>query len=170
MFCTRLANRGLFPTGDPIVPFVISPRFECLNKLTHTHTHTVHMALVGYLIVFSFVTKCGQTIEFLLWGTIVPLNFLVGYHCSIIASTPQSMAYAFTHRPTCTVSNITEQCVSLSSRHSSLSRYYPPPPPMNHCMNHWRALSQQLDYLSEWMPSVGEMSECITPDGIKKKS
>ena len=37
MFCTRLANGGLFPTGDPIVPFVISPRFECLNKLTHTH-------------------------------------------------------------------------------------------------------------------------------------
>ena len=36
MFCTRLANGGLFPTGDPIVPFVISPRFECLNKLTHT--------------------------------------------------------------------------------------------------------------------------------------
>ena len=36
MFCTRLANVGLFPTGDPIVPFVISPRFECLNKLTHT--------------------------------------------------------------------------------------------------------------------------------------
>ena len=36
MFCARLANGGLFPTGDPIVPFVISPRFECLNKLTHT--------------------------------------------------------------------------------------------------------------------------------------
>ena len=34
MFCTRLANGGLFPNGDPIVPFVISPRFECLNKLT----------------------------------------------------------------------------------------------------------------------------------------
>ena len=43
MFCTRLANGGLFPTGDPIVPFVISPRFECLNKHTHTHTHTVYM-------------------------------------------------------------------------------------------------------------------------------
>ena len=44
MFCTRLANWGLFPTGDPIVPFVISPRFECLNKLTHTQscfTYTV---------------------------------------------------------------------------------------------------------------------------------
>ena len=62
-----------------------------------THTHTVHMALVGYLIVFSFVTKPGQTLEFLLWGTIVPLNFLVGYHCSIVASTPQPMAYASTH-------------------------------------------------------------------------
>ena len=65
---------------------------------THTHTHpltlTVHMALVGYFIVFSFVTKPGQTLEFLLWGTIVPLNFLVGYHCSIVASTPQPMAYA----------------------------------------------------------------------------
>ena len=40
MFCTRLANGGLFPTGDPIVPFVISPRFECLNKLTHTYRAT----------------------------------------------------------------------------------------------------------------------------------
>ena len=38
MFCTRLANGGLFPTGDPIFPFVISPRFECLNKLTHTQS------------------------------------------------------------------------------------------------------------------------------------
>ena len=53
------------------------------------------MALVGYFIVFSFVTKPGQTLEFLLWGTIVPLNFLAGYYCSIVASTPQPMAYAF---------------------------------------------------------------------------
>ena len=87
---------------------------------THTHTHTVHMALVGYLIVFSIVTKCGQTIEFLLWGTIVPLNFLVGYHCSIVASTPQPMAYAFIY--THTNFNMAEQWASLSS--SSLSRYY----------------------------------------------
>ena len=64
----------------------------------HTHHYTVHMALVGYLIVFSFVTKPGQTLEFLLWGTIVPLNFLAGYHCSIVASTPQPMAYASTHK------------------------------------------------------------------------
>ena len=61
--------------------------------------HTVHMALVRYFIVFSFVTKPGQTLEFLLWGTIVPLNFLVGYHCSIVASTPQPTAYAST--PVC---------------------------------------------------------------------
>ena len=61
-----------------------------------TAHYTVHMALVGYFIVFSFVTKPGQTLEFLLWGTIVPLNFLVRYHCSIVASTPQPMAYAFT--------------------------------------------------------------------------
>ena len=47
MFCTRLANGGLFPTGDPIVPFVISPRFECLNKLTHTEYHLQICA--GYL-------------------------------------------------------------------------------------------------------------------------
>ena len=60
---------------------------------THTHTHTVHMALMGYFIVFS----SDQTLEFLLWGTIVPLNFLAGYYCSIVASTPQPMAYAFTH-------------------------------------------------------------------------
>ena len=31
------------------------------------------MALVGYFIVFSFVTKPGQTLEFLLRGTIVLL-------------------------------------------------------------------------------------------------
>ena len=54
------------------------------------------MALVGYFIVFSFVTKPGQTLEFLLWGTIVPLNFLAGYYCSIVASTPQPTVYAFT--------------------------------------------------------------------------
>ena len=91
-------KRGLFPTGDPIVPFVISPQFECLNKRTHTPTptHTVHMALMGYFIVFSFVTKPGQTLEFLLWGTIVPLNFLAGYYCSIVASTPQPTVYAST--------------------------------------------------------------------------
>ena len=52
------------------------------------------MALAGYFIVFSFVTKPGQTLEFILWGTIVPLNFLVGYHCSIVASTPQPTVYA----------------------------------------------------------------------------
>ena len=62
----------------------------------NTLTHTVHMALMGYFIVFSFVTKPGQTLEFLLWGTIVPLNFLAGYYCSIVASTPQPTVYAFT--------------------------------------------------------------------------
>ena len=162
MFCTGLANGGPFSNWDPIVPFVISPRFECLNKRTHTvhmalmgyfivfsfvtkprpnlrislvgyhcaiefpcgvllfycckypttygvrvhthpHTHTVHMALVGYFIVFSFVTKPGQTLEFLLWGTIVPLNFLAGYYCSIVASTPQPTVYAFTHTHTHTL-------------------------------------------------------------------
>ena len=41
MFCTRLANGGLFPTGDHIVPFVISPRFGCLNKRTHTRTNPI---------------------------------------------------------------------------------------------------------------------------------
>ena len=62
---------------------------------SHTQWHrTVHMALMGYFIVFSFVTKPGQTLEFLLWGTIVPLNFLAGYYCSIVASTPQPTVYA----------------------------------------------------------------------------
>ena len=50
MFCTRLANGGLFPTGDPIVPFVISPRFECLNKLTHTVVYD--QTLRGLLLFF----------------------------------------------------------------------------------------------------------------------
>ena len=63
-------------------------------SLSRSHTH-VHMALAGYFIVFSFVTKPGQTLEFLLWGTIVPLNFLAGYYCSIVASTPQPTVYAF---------------------------------------------------------------------------
>ena len=73
MFCTRLANGGLFPTGDPIVPFVISPRFECLNKRTHTHTHThthklvntgkppLHAVLWGLSIVLSFVILLPNT-------------------------------------------------------------------------------------------------------------
>ena len=67
------------------------------------------MALVGYFIVFSFVTKPGQTLEFLLWGTIVPLNFLVGYYCSIVASTPQPMAYASTMPLYCTCS-VSQRC------------------------------------------------------------
>ena len=85
-----------FPCGVPL--------FYCCKYPTtlypYTPTHTVHMALMGYFIVFSFVTKPGQTLEFLLRGTIVPLNFLAGYHCSIVASTPQPMAYAFTHTHT----------------------------------------------------------------------
>ena len=60
MFCTRLANGVLFPTGDPIVPFVISPRFECLNKRTHTCVNTFNQ---GPLIVLplcghSFFQRC----------------------------------------------------------------------------------------------------------------
>ena len=80
-------------------------------------THTVHMALVGYFIVFSFVTKPGQTLEFLLWGTIVPLNFLVGYSCSIVASTPQPMAYAsnYTYRIVCVIQT------SLPVRHTQMT-------------------------------------------------
>ena len=99
MFCTRLANGGLFPTRGPC-----SFCYPGLNAYKRTHTSTVHMALVGYFIVFSFVTKPGQTLEFLLWGTIVPLNFLAGYYCSIVASTPQPTVYASTqpckHRQT----------------------------------------------------------------------
>ena len=60
MFCTRLANGGLFPTGDPIVPFVISPRFECLNKLTHTHTSCSLSALVRRRLHIR-VHTCGST-------------------------------------------------------------------------------------------------------------
>ena len=83
-----------FPCGVPLF-------YCCKYPTTYgVRVHTVHMALVGYLIVFSVVTKPGQTLEFLLWGTIVPLNFLAGYHCSIVASTPQPMAYAFTHPTT----------------------------------------------------------------------
>ena len=81
-----------------IIILHVQPHFKVLyTAFYYTYTITVHMTLVGYFIVFSFVTKPCQTLEFLLWGTIVPLNFLVGYHCSIIASTPQPMAYASTH-------------------------------------------------------------------------
>ena len=92
-------KRGPFSNWGPYCSFCYkSPVWmpKQTHTHTHTHTHTVHMALVGYFIVFSFVTKPGQTLEFLLWGTIVPLNFLAGYHCSIVASTPQPMAYAST--------------------------------------------------------------------------
>ena len=49
---------GLFPTGDPIVPFVIRPRFECL---------TWHL--------------WGTWLSSLLWP--IYRISLVGYHCSI---------------------------------------------------------------------------------------
>ena len=68
-------------TCAPRPLIVVPPTPTCVH-------HTVHMALMGYFIVFSFVTKPGQTFEFLLWGTIVPLNFLAGYYCSIVANTP----------------------------------------------------------------------------------
>ena len=54
MFCTRLANGGLFPTGDPIVPFVISPRFECLNKRTHTHKESSPSLLTAQSLTDSY--------------------------------------------------------------------------------------------------------------------
>ena len=86
-------KRGPFSNWGPYCSFCYKSPVWMPKQ---THTHALHMALMGNMIVFCFVTKCGQTIEFLLWGTIVPLNFLVGYHCSIVASTPQPMAYAFT--------------------------------------------------------------------------
>ena len=90
-------KRGPFSNWGPYCSFCYkSPVWMPKQTHTHTYIYTVHMALVGYFIVFSFVTKPGQTLEFLLWGTIVPLNFLAGYHCSIVASTPQPMAYAST--------------------------------------------------------------------------
>ena len=87
-------KRGPFSNWGPYCSFCYkSPVWMPKQTHTHTHsrtpTHTVHMALMGYFIVFSFVTKPGQTLEFLLWGTIVPLNFLAGYYCSIVASTQQ---------------------------------------------------------------------------------
>ena len=73
MFCTRLANGGLFPTGDPIVPFVISPRFECLNKLTHTHRPS-HAVLWGLSIVLSFVLLLPNTPWLCAWKCPCPHN------------------------------------------------------------------------------------------------
>ena len=68
MFCTRLANRGLFPTGDPIVPFVINPQFECLNKLTQTFVYrvvgTFHCSFLCYIVAKHPLTLCTKT----LWG------------------------------------------------------------------------------------------------------
>ena len=63
-------KRGPFSNWGPYCSFCYKSPVWMPKQ---TRTHTVHMALVGYLIVFSIVTKCGQTIEFLLWGTIVPL-------------------------------------------------------------------------------------------------
>ena len=73
MFCTRLANGGLFLTGDPIVPFVISPRFECLNKLTHyshithTHTQTCKHWQTGSSHCSSFVYTFSQHLSYVLY-------------------------------------------------------------------------------------------------------
>ena len=103
-FVTKPGQTLEFLLWGTIVPFNFLAGYYCSivastpqpTVYAFTPTHTVHMALVGYFIVFSFVTKPGKTLEFLLWGTIVPLNFLAGYYCSIVASTPQPMAYAFT--------------------------------------------------------------------------
>ena len=93
--CVRAAsiNRRC---DHPVIPYTLWPPSHQSALAYHLcmcgpYTPTLHMTLVGYLIVFSFVTKCGQTIEFPLWGTTVPFNFLVGYHCSIVASTPHSI-------------------------------------------------------------------------------
>ena len=66
MFCTRLANGGLFPTGDPIVPFVISPRFECLNKRTHTHILDKDLCSVDFVLFFNLV--CTVPAEMYRWS------------------------------------------------------------------------------------------------------
>ena len=96
MFCTRLANGGLFPTGDPIVPFVISPRFECLNKLTHTRTHTQtckhrqmgssHCSSFVYTLTFSqhlsyVLYTFGKRGPFSNWGPIVPFVISPRFEC-----------------------------------------------------------------------------------------
>ena len=44
------------------------------TRITGQEHSTVHMALVGYFIVFSFVTKPGQTFEF-------PCGVLLFYCC-----------------------------------------------------------------------------------------
>ena len=59
-------NAHYFPRRNELyyVYLQILSQFE--RKSTYKNTHTVHMALMGYFIVFSFVTKPGQTLEFLL--------------------------------------------------------------------------------------------------------
>ena len=60
------------------------------NGISRVHPHCTH----GTYGVLHCLLFC--TLEFLLWGTIVPLNFLAGYYCSIVASTPQPTVYAST--------------------------------------------------------------------------
>ena len=101
-----------------VFKFALSNRYAKSAKINVARK----LPVLQYLIVFSFVTKCGQTIEFLLWGTIVPLNFLVGYHCSIVASTPQPMAYASIHTHTHTHTH-TQTCKHRQTGSSHCSSF-----------------------------------------------
>ena len=91
--------------------------------IPHTHTHTALYTwhLWGTSLSSLLWPKPCQTLEFLLWGTIVPLNFLAGYYCSIVASTPQPMAYAFTNTHTHTPRPITVSIGKKGCRKGPLS-------------------------------------------------
>ena len=101
MFCTRLANGGLFPTGDHIVPFVISPRFECLNKRTHTHRDLCMPCCGDFPLFFPLLYCCQTPLDFVhenVMGTLkCPHNYgeviLLRLHTSATARAP-------THTPT----------------------------------------------------------------------
>ena len=94
-------KRGPFSNWGPYCSFCYkSPVW--MPKQTHTPLYTP-ANLWGTPIVFSIVYTLTCLPTPLIWIStcgvnIVPLNFLVGYPIvPIVASTPQPMAYAFTH-------------------------------------------------------------------------
>ena len=72
------------------------------------HPYCTH-GTCGVLHCLLFCDQTRPNLRISLVGTIVPLNFLVGYYCSIVASTPQPMAYASTMPLYCTCS-VSQRC------------------------------------------------------------
>ena len=82
-----------------LMKFLTCDRLLVLHVHVNTHTHIVHCThgTYGVLHCLLFCDQTRPNLRISLVGYIVPLNFLAGYYCSIVASTQQPTVYAFTH-------------------------------------------------------------------------